>query len=339
MTALTREFLLRPFTVRGVSFNPPLFCAPMAGITHSAFRRLLADFGGYGALFTEMLSAKAILQEDLRTSPWLKRRPQEGKVIYQLLAVDPEGLPETLDRLSVFKPDGIDLNTACPAPTVRQKKGGADLFEDGDRLREIVRVIRRCFAGPLTVKVRLGRQTDSWRDTFHDRLRMLEGEGIDALIIHPRFSEEKLKRSARHSLYAELASGTRLPVIANGDITGAEYVREHAEQFAPAAGLMAGRIVAARPWFFAQWQKPDLAVNHLEVWNRLCDYIAEDFEPHKALMRIKIIAPYFARNFVFGHTFFAAMQSAPDLAAARERASKFLSTLPALNKHIAFDGI
>jgi tRNA-dihydrouridine synthase len=328
-----------PLILRNTTFSPPLFCAPMAGITHSAFRRLLAAYGGYGALWTEMLSAKNILAENVFASPWLKRSPQEGRVIYQLLVVDVDRLPEILDRLAALHPDGIDLNIACPAPGIRRQRGGADLFEDAGRLRDIVRVLRRNFAGPLLVKTRLGRQTPDWREKLRDRLRLLEDEGVDALTLHPRYAEEKLKRSARHALYAELAAESRLPIIANGDIASLDYARSHAAQLAPAAGLMIGRMAAAQPWFFAKWHNPGLAVDHLAVWNRLCNYIAEDFPDRQALGRIKIVAPYFARNFLFGHTFYSKIQSSPDLATARTRATEFLSQAPAPATHVTVNGI
>ena len=311
----------------------------MAGVTHSAFRRLLADFGGYGALFTEMLSAKTILHEDVRRSPWVWRRPAEGKVIYQLLAADTDRLPEVVERLAAVAPDGLDLNGACPAPTVRRQRGGASLFEDAERLFDVVRILRATFAGPLTVKIRLGRRTPEWRERLRERLRGLAGEGVDALTIHPRFHEEKLKRSARHDLYAELAADTALPIIANGDIAGADYIRARAASFAPAAGLMIGRMAAARPWCFAQWHDPGLAVDHAEVWNRLFDYIVEDFPAAQALARVKIFTAYFARNFLFGHTLFAAVQSAPDLASARERAARFFAARPELDPSPSFGGI
>lgn len=328
-----------PLTLRGVTFDPPLFCAPMAELSHSAFRRLVADFGGYGALFTEMLSAKMLLKEDLPRSPWTKRRAQEGRVIYQLLVADTEKLPEILERLAPLAPDGLDLNSACPAPSIRAMGGGADLFEDADRLREILRVLRKYFAGPLTVKIRLGRETEGWRARLGERLRLLRDEGVDGLTLHPRFAGDKLKRAPRHELYAELAAEARLPIIANGDILDPHYVRRRAADFAPAAGLMLGRIAAARPWVFAQWHNPELVVEHAAVWQRLCDYVEEDFAAERALGRVKIFTAYFARNFMFGHTLGTAVQSAPTLAAARERAARFFAGAPALTAHISLGGI
>ena len=330
---------LKPLALRGVVFDPPLFCAPMASITHSAFRRLLADFGGYGALFTEMLSAKMILREDRERSPCLKRRPQEGKVVYQLLAWDTARLAETIERLSPLKPDGLDLNAACAAPSVLRSRGGADLCEDPARLCAILRVMRRAFAGPLFVKLRLGRETEGWRERLHARLRLLEDEGVDALTVHPRFHEEKFKRSARHELIAELAARTRLPVIASGDICGAHDPDARSAALAPAAGLMIGRMAAACPWVFARWHDPELAVDPAQVWRRLCGYIAEDFGPAQALIRLKVLAPYFARNFLFGHTFFTAVHSAPDLASAVERSERFLAEGPQLSRSVSVGGI
>jgi len=312
----------------------------MAGITHSAFRRLLADFGGYGALFTEMLSARMLVHENPETSPWLKRRPEEKRVIYQLLISDAARLPATLARMAPASQDGIDINLGCPAATVQQKGGGSNLFDDPNRLREIIRTIRYDFAGPLTVKIRLGRPTPDWRNVLHDRLHLLEDEGIDALTLHPRFAEESLNRfQARHTCYAELATKTKLPIIANGDITGIEYFRENEALFISSAGLMIGRMAVARPWVFAQWHQPNLPIDHHEIWTRLCHYMEEDFDLKKGLIRLKIFTPYFARNFTFGHTFFAAIQSAPDWSTARARADEFLSTNPCLNKTLSLSGL
>ena len=330
---------LAPLTLRGVVFDPPLFCAPMAAITHSAFRRLLSDFGGYGALFTEMLSSRMILREDLEKSPCLKRRPGEGKLIYQLMVPDTVRLEEVIDRLGALRPDGLDLNAACSAYPATRQGCGAALFDDPPRLRAILRVMRRCFPGPLFVKIRLGRQSEDWQDRLGDRLRLIAGEGVDALTIHPRFFEEKFKRSARHALYGELARQAGLPVIASGDIRSPEDYREHAAALAPASGIMIGRMAAACPWVFARWREPGLRVDHAEVWRRLCDYVVEDFAPAPALARLKVIAPYFARNFFYGHSFFRAVHSAPDLAALRHRAERFLSAQPALDREVSVNGI
>ena len=102
--------MFESITLKTSTIKPALFLAPMTGITHSAFRRLVSQHGGYGALFTEMLSGPALLHEDLSTSPFTKTRECEGKVFYQLLLSGTEDIKAILDRISTTSPFGIDLN-------------------------------------------------------------------------------------------------------------------------------------------------------------------------------------------------------------------------------------
>ncbi|MBU4198925.1 MAG: tRNA-dihydrouridine synthase family protein [Verrucomicrobia bacterium] len=315
--------------LRNVTFSPALFCAPMSEITHSAFRRLLADFGGYGALFTEMLSARALLKEDPATSPYVKKRPEEGRVIYQILVNGSEPLAAIADRLMAFGADGIDVNGACPSPSIKALRAGAFLFEDEERLAQVLRTLRRCYPGPLTVKIRLGRQRPDWQAQLSRRLKLMEDCGVDALTLHPRFQEEKLKRSARHDLFPWVAAQTRLPVIANGDITGAAILQANPGYFEPTAGIMLGRIAAVQPWVFAQWHQSE-PVDYAEVWTRLFRYACEDFTPQKAVFRIKIFTAYYARNFSFGHTLFTQVHNAKTLETIYDTARRFLSAAPQL---------
>jgi tRNA-dihydrouridine synthase len=161
----------------------------MAGITHSAYRRLVADFGGYGALFTEMLSARALVSENITVSPFTKKRPCEGRTFYQLLLTGEENILRVIERLETLEPFGIDINLGCPAPEIRKGGGGGgiEVFSDRDRLRKVLESARRSWKGVLTVKCRLGKRSDTWRETFIDRLKIIEESGIEAIAVHPRF--------------------------------------------------------------------------------------------------------------------------------------------------------
>ena len=98
------DLLNKPLILKNKSVIPPLLCAPMAGITHSAFRRLLADFGGYGCLYTEMLSVKALLVENLDQSPFYQKESCEGNVIYQLKLSGNEPIRKIIDHISSIRP-------------------------------------------------------------------------------------------------------------------------------------------------------------------------------------------------------------------------------------------
>jgi len=314
--------------IRGRQFAPARFCAPLAGFTHSAFRRLLAGFGGAGAVWTEMLAGRQILRENFQTSPWLRRRSEEKNLIYQLMIRAGDPLPRILDRLGEEGVEAVDLNLACDAMSIRACEAGSALFENLDAMREVVTGMRRHWPGIFTVKVRLGGRRPDWEPRFLERLKIIEDAGVDALTLHPRFFEDKFKRRARHELVPWTAARTRLPIIANGDFTDAAQVATRADQLSGACAIMIGRMAIARPWIFASWES-HATVDLAEVWRRMLGYVEEDFEPAIALRRVQMFTKYFAANFAFGHRFYHDIANTPSLAEARERADEFFSRDPA----------
>lgn len=315
--------------LRGVRFAPARFCAPLAGYTHSAFRRLVAEWGGCGAFWTEMLSARYILREDFATSPWLRRRPEEGQVVFQLMARVGDPLDRILGRLADQGVTALDLNLACDALSIRAQESGSALWDNPAALRAVVSQVRQYWDKLLTVKIRLGSRRPDWRDGFAERLRFLEEAGVDAVILHPRFFEDKFGRSAKLDLIPWAASLTRLPLIANGDLTSAAQVASLGEHLRPARAIMIGRMAIACPWVFAAWNQP-LKVNYQDIWNRMCDYICEDFPAPTALRRIKMFAKYYACNFLFGHQFHTELSRRETLAEVRQYADEFFARGPAM---------
>jgi tRNA-dihydrouridine synthase B len=324
--------------LRGQRFAPARFCAPLAGYTHSAFRRLVAELGGCGALWTEMLATRQILSENFKTSPWVRRRPQETRLVFQLMASADDPLERVLGRLQENGADAVDLNLACHARAIRICAAGSALFEDADALRRVVSLARRHWPGLLTAKIRLGHQRPDWEARFLERVRLLEGEGVDALILHPRFFEEKFKRRARLELLPWAASGTRLPLIANGDLAGPDQVREQANHLQAACAVMLGRMAVARPWIFAAWDQPE-RVDLGALWSKMADYLVEDFPPEIAWRRLKMFTKFFAANFLFGHQFNVQISNAPDLATARRHAADFFAGSPARKREPTVAGL
>jgi len=314
------------------TLSPALFLAPMAGITNSAFRRLLSDFGGYGALTTEMLSAGAFLHEKLDQSPFTKRRDCEGPVIYQFRTSGEEDLEALVRKCSGVDCTAIDLNLGCPAPKIQQQASGAALFRDFPRLKAVLERVRRCYAGTLTVKVRLGDDPENWRDGFIERLRLFEDCGVHAVTVHPRFSTEKLKRRARWHEFPWIAAQTPLPIIGNGDVCSPADLEANRASFEPLQGLMLGRIVAVKPWIFREFAgMAPLDHDHAEVWERLYRYTLEDMPPERAFGRLLEFSFYFAKNFFFGHEMYRGIQKARTVEEIRAAAMRFLEAGPMLN--------
>ena len=314
--------------IRGRRFAPARFCAPLAGYTHSAFRRLVAELGGCGALWTEMLAARQVLSDNFEVSPWVRRRAQEGCVFYQLMASSRDPLERVLDRLGEQGVEAVDLNLACDARAVRSCEAGSALFENSAALRRVVSEARRHWPGLLTAKIRLGSRHLDWRSRLEERLRVLEEAGLDAVILHPRLFEDKFKRRARMELIPWVASLTRLPLIANGDLGGPEQVAALADDLRPACAVMLGRMAIARPWVFAAWDGP-VSVDVAATWHRMYDHVREDFIPAIALRRIQMFTKYYAANFMFGHQFYVDVSNAPSLEEILRRAESFFGGAPA----------
>ena len=312
--------------------RPALFLAPMAGITHSAYRRLLADFGGYGALWTEMISASAFLRENVLESPFTRRRPNEGIVFYQFRIAQGEAQGALFQKLAQLDCAGVDLNLGCPAPRIQAQASGCALFRDFSQLRQVLEGIRRHYGGTLTVKVRLGDDPDRWREPFLERLRLFEDCGVHAITVHPRFSTEKLKRRARWQEFPWIAARTRLPLIGNGDVCCPQDVEANRACFEPLAGLMLGRIAAVKPWIFRSFAGlPELEINHGEVWERFYRYTLEDMPEERAFGRLKEFTFYFAKNFFFGHEMFRLIQRAKHSGEILQAVRGFLGRGPQLN--------
>ncbi len=323
------NLLNKPLVLKNESVTPPLLCAPMAGITHSAFRRLLSDFGGYGCLYTEMLSVKALLVENLNQSPFTKKRLGEGNVIYQLKLSGNEPIKQIIDRVVRIDPFAIDINLGCPAPEVKKDGCGKSLFDNLELLGTTLDKFRKLWNGILSIKCRLGNNVPGWEDRFSARLKLFEECGIDGICVHPRFSDEKLKREARWNLFAWIRSQSRIPLIANGDIgdhTALELISSDS-----CDALMIGRMAVIKPWIFRELRGETVNFNYAEVWNRHLDYICEDFPVEKAIGRIKEFTSYYARNFFFGHELFRLVQSAPSIKLLRERGNSFLTSAPRIS--------
>jgi tRNA-dihydrouridine synthase len=311
----------------------------MAGVTHSAFRRLVSDFGGHGALFTEMLSGRALLHEKIGATPFTIKRGQEGTVWYQLALSGKEDMHRIIDKLMTVSPAALDINAACPAPEVLPQGYGASLFRNAVRLMHVLKTMRGFWDGVLTVKCRIGDDNENWRETFRDRMKLFEDVGVDAVFVHPRFFNEKLKHRARWELFEWICGQTSLPVIANGDIDGAGAMNAKSALFAPTRGVMIGRIAVVKPWIFRDFGKESLPIDYRAVWETFYAYVLEDFPKEKAIGRIKEFTKYFAQNFLFGHELASRVQSAQSLEILYARALAFLSSSPAVTRNPSVAGL
>lgn len=317
--------------------SPALLLAPLAGLTHSPFRRLLSEFGGYSALYSEMLAAKPLLKGDITHSTYTRKSLNEGKVVYQIQVNNDDKIEEIIERMiDKIDPWALDLNLGCPAPSARKKRTGAILFEDKVEVQKILSRIKSVWNGPLSVKCRLGsRKRDNWYAHFLDMIKVFEEAEIDWLTVHARFSEDKRKRAVLSSHYQKITESTEIPIIGNGDITTIEQINSY--NYSNLSGVMIGRMAVVQPWIFRKLTDPSFNENDIDlynVWKKLIDYIEEEFKEFRALGRVKQFTSYYCQNFTYGHTLLSKTINATSIKEIKDSGHRFFENCPQRVKSI-----
>jgi len=320
--------------IKDKKLSVPLLLAPMAGLTHSALRTLLLDFGGVGMLSTEMLSARKLPVENPQVSPYLIRTPPEFPLSYQLLITDIQQVEPAMAAVQRLSADAVDVNLGCPAPRVRKAGGGSSLTENPDRVRAIVRAARRLTELPLTAKIRLGERLDETR--LRDFCLMLQGEGIDLLTVHARLRGESFARKPRWQWVGKVKEWLDIPVVANGGIFSVDDAAR-CLKLSGADGLMIGRAAPQKPWLFAEIAREIYGVsvdgcriNLPWIYARFAFGLTR-FRPERRLGRLKEFTHYFALNYAFGHHLAMAVQKSSTLPLAWQQAIDFFSRSDAEN--------
>ena len=232
-----------------VAVDPPLFLAPMAGVTDRDFRLIVRRIGGVGVVAMEFISSKAIVHGNKKTRELMFFSDEERPLAIQIYGSDAATMAEAARVVEELGADVCDINMGCPANKVLKGCAGAALMGDLDLARRIVRDVRRAITIPLTVKFRLG--LDDGRRNYLELGRVCEAEGAAAVAMHARTARQMFDGEADWSHLARLKATLGIPVIGNGDVREPEdALRMLAETGCD--GVMIGRGATRNPWLFRQ---------------------------------------------------------------------------------------
>jgi nifR3 family TIM-barrel protein len=229
---------------------PPVVLAPMAGVTNYPFRRLCRSFGA-GLYVSEMITARALVEQQSKTLKLADFGPGETPRSLQIYGVDPHYVGEAVKRLvGEGKVDHIDMNFGCPVRKVTRKGGGAAVPARPRLLRRIVRAaVSSAGSVPVTLKFRMGIDA-SLRTDLSSGL-IAEEEGCVAVGLHARTAAQLYDGNASWEAIAELKSRLRVPVLGNGDIWEASDALRMMRQTG-CDGVIVGRGCLGRPWLFRE---------------------------------------------------------------------------------------
>lgn len=228
----------------------PLFLAPMEDVTDIGFRMLCKRFGA-AMVYTEFVSAEALVRNIKSTINKLSIADSERPVGIQIYGRDVESMVEAAKIVEQASPDVIDLNFGCPVKKVASKGAGSGMLRNIPLLLEITKEVVKAVKTPVTVKTRLG--WDSENLVITTLAEQLQDCGIEALTIHGRTRAQMYTGNADWSLIKEVKDNPRIhiPIIGNGDITTAEEAKMAFERYGVDA-VMVGRATFGRPWVFKE---------------------------------------------------------------------------------------
>ena len=231
------------------TFDDPVFLAPMAGVTDTAYRVIAHDMGCPLA-FAEMVSSQGIHYRNEHTMKMLRTEPGERPIAMQIFAKSAAMAAEAAAYIEeIGTADILDFNMGCPAPKVVKNGEGSALMREPKKAEEILTAIRRATKLPFTVKMRLG-----WDDASRNAVeiaRMAEAVGVDAVAVHGRTREQFYSGNADYAAIAEVKRAVAIPVIVSGDVRSSEGLAR-ALDITGADAVMIGRGAQGNPWIFPQ---------------------------------------------------------------------------------------
>ncbi len=227
----------------------PVALAPMEDVTDVAFRGLCKEFGA-DMVYSEFLSADALVRNVAGTLGKLTIQPEERPVAIQIYGRIPEALVEAAQMVEqIAHPDVLDLNFGCPVKRVAGKGAGSGMLRNIPLMLQITREVVQAVHLPVTVKTRLG--WDAGSIIIEELAEQLQDCGIEALTIHGRTRAQMYTGVADWQPIRRVKSNPRIriPIIGNGDITTPEEAKTAFDRYG-VDGIMVGRASIGQPWIF-----------------------------------------------------------------------------------------
>lgn len=233
--------------IGNVEIKNNIALAPMAGVTDLPYRILCKEMG-CGLLYTEMVSAKAILYKNKNTEPLLETNESENPIAVQLFGSDPEIMGNMARKLCEERTfDIIDINMGCPVPKIVNNHEGSALMKNPKLVEEILTNIVSKVDRPVTIKIRKG--FDEQNVNAVEIAKVAESCGVSAIAVHGRTREQYYSGNADYKVIADVKHNVSIPVIGNGDIRGIEDAKRIYEETG-CDGIMIGRAARGNPWIF-----------------------------------------------------------------------------------------
>ncbi|MCX7121270.1 MAG: tRNA dihydrouridine(20/20a) synthase DusA [Gammaproteobacteria bacterium] len=237
------------------TLNHTICVAPMMAYTDRHFRYLLRIISQQTVLYTEMVTAQAIIHGDRHYL--LAFSDQEHPIALQLGGSDPLQLSEACKIAAGFHYDEINLNVGCPSERVQSGCFGAALMKEPDLVALCISAMKESTSIPVTVKTRLGVDEFDSDAFLHEFIGKVMEAGCTTFIMHARKAwlkglspkeNREIPPLQYDRVYQLKKLFPQLKIIINGGITDKSDVTEHLKHV---DGVMLGRIICSNPFWLA----------------------------------------------------------------------------------------
>ena len=267
------------FKIANIEIENNVVLAPMAGFCDSAFRTICKEHGA-GLIYTEMVNNKGVVDKHWETMEMLYMEDSEKPLGVQIFGTDLESFVGATKYISNnTECDFLDINMGCPMPKIAKKlQAGAALLKDVDRIHEILSAVVKAVHKPITVKMRIGWDSESINAI--EVAKACEDAGVSAIALHGRTREQMYTGRANWDVIRDVKKAVNTVVIGNGDVfcpQSAKMMIEHTGVDA----VMVGRASRGNPWIFRQ------IATYLDT--------GELIVPPTALERVEVLAEHLRR--------------------------------------------
>jgi tRNA-dihydrouridine synthase B len=261
--------------IGNVSLASEYAIAPMAGMTDTAFRRLVKRQGGCGLVVTEMVSAEGLVRGIDRTLEYAEYTEEERPVSIQIFGGDPGTMADAARIVQDLGADIVDVNMGCPVRKIAKHNAGCSLMREPEHAASVIAAMARAVTIPVTVKMRAG--WDACEINAATLAKMVADAGAAAVAVHGRTAAQSYSGSSDWDLISEVAAGVGIPVLGSGDCVEPNQIIERLAR-TRVSGVLVGRGVLRNPWILAQARdlaegRPARHVSARERGQFLLDYM------------------------------------------------------------------
>ena len=314
-----------------VNLVSPFAIAPMAGMTDTAFRRLVKRHGGCGLVVTEMVSSEGLVRGIDRTLEFAEYTEEERPVSIQIFGGDPEKMADAAQIVEGLGADIVDVNMGCPVPKIAKHNAGCSLMREPEHAASVIAAMTKKVRIPVTVKMRAG-----WNDasiTAPDLAKRVEDAGASAVAVHGRTAAQSYTGQSDWSLIDQVAASLNIPVLGSGDCVEPQQILERMQT--GVSGVLVGRGVLRNPWILAQAAdcaagRPPREVSLADRGRFLLDYVdlllAENGYERWVINKIRALGSWYTKGVTNGSHLRTAINSAESVNSLRELVGEFFFT-------------